>query len=273
MSGVQDTLKDGLTPMADTSTVRGAPIPVPGRQNSYHGTTSLRYGVDAFQSARSVSKSWGHNVAASSAKAGISFLSVGHIRRATFSQVISPKIIIPEKMVTAFDEIAEESDESCIHFEPELVKQFVAHVLVYADMLFGWQLFHKRVEMLKSVDQEIQKMVPPYFHSGFEQRIGVVVACERCRNVFRSNETVCSTCTSRSKLPQCTICRLPTKGLSRTCPSCLHVTHLNCWNVSKMSSCAAGCGCPCFVGSIKKQDSTRPVRSPNSVLSALPSHS
>lgn len=34
----------------------------------------------------------------------------------------------------------------------------MCHVLAYADMLFGWQLFIKRSELLKSINREI---VPP----------------------------------------------------------------------------------------------------------------
>jgi hypothetical protein len=37
-------------------------------------------------------------------------------------------------------------------------------------MLFGWQLFHKRVEMLKSVNREVQKIAPP--HVGLAQKLG-----------------------------------------------------------------------------------------------------
>lgn len=66
-----------------------------------------------------------------------------------------------------------DSDESGIHFEPELVKQFVAHILVYANILFGWQLFHKRVELFKSVDQEMQKIVPSHLLAAFEHKFGM----------------------------------------------------------------------------------------------------
>lgn len=58
------------------------------------------------------------------------------------------------------------SNHEGVFFEPQLMKQFVGHILVYADMLFRWQLFHKRVELLKSVNQEVQKIASPHVSSG-----------------------------------------------------------------------------------------------------------
>lgn len=40
-------------------------------------------------------------------------------------------------------------------FSPELIEQFVFHVQTYAEMLFRWKLFHKRLELLKSVNRNI----------------------------------------------------------------------------------------------------------------------
>jgi WD repeat-containing protein 59 len=107
MSGMQDTFKDGLaTPTDDFLTNRGAPIPVPGGQKRQRVAASPRYGTDA--SSHSVSKSWSDNPASRSSKVTIAFSSAGHTRRPTFSQVISPRIEIPEKKLLVFDDIAEE---------------------------------------------------------------------------------------------------------------------------------------------------------------------
>ena len=110
MSGMQDTIKDGLaTPAGDTLTALGAPIPVPGGQKGHWGATSPRYGIDgSHHSTTSTSKSWADVSAPSSTKAAITFSSAGHVRRATLSQVASPRIVIPEKKLLVFDEIAEE---------------------------------------------------------------------------------------------------------------------------------------------------------------------
>ena len=110
MSGMQDTFKDGLaTPTDDSLTNRGAPIPVPGGQKMQPVAASPRYGMDASSHSMSVvSKSWSDNPASRSSKVAIAFSSAGHTRRPTFSQIISPRIEIPEKKLLVFDDIAEE---------------------------------------------------------------------------------------------------------------------------------------------------------------------
>ena len=108
MSGVQDTFKDGLTPMGDILTTPGAPIPVPAQQKNSQRTTPARYTIDPSHSTKLISKSWDHNALPGTTKAVISFSSAGHVRRATYSLAISPKVVIPEKKVTVFDKIAEE---------------------------------------------------------------------------------------------------------------------------------------------------------------------
>lgn len=114
------------------------------------------------------------------------------------------------------------------------MKQFVSHVLTYSDMLFGWQLFHKRVELLKSVAEEMRKTVPlhtalgrsesqfgrsnillhPSEHHIASLSSGISFVCKQCQVAMSSGETVCSTCTTTSRLPQCFICRLHVKGTS-----------------------------------------------------------
>jgi len=63
------------------------------------------------------------------------------------------------------------------------------------------------------------------------------LTCRRCRNQ-----------------PICAICRLPVRGLCRTCPECHHgghFQHLKKWFQSGESFCPTGCGCRC---SILKQE-------------------
>jgi hypothetical protein len=107
MTGMQDTLKDGLmTPAGEILTDHGAPIPVPGGRGRPREGSSPRYVVDSpYRSTVAISKSWNDNPATRST---IAFSSAGHVRRPTFSQIISPRINIPEKKVLLFDGIAEE---------------------------------------------------------------------------------------------------------------------------------------------------------------------
>lgn len=112
MSGVQDTLKDGLaTPTMDNSTPHGAPIPVPGGEKPQREPTSPRNANGrnpSIFSNSSVSKSWGESLAPGAAKAAVAFSSAGHVRRPTFSQGMNPRVTIPEKKMLIFDEIVEE---------------------------------------------------------------------------------------------------------------------------------------------------------------------
>ena len=39
-------------------------------------------------------------------------------------------------------------------FDPQLMEQFKLNVYAYAELLFRWQLFHKRLELLKAVGQQ-----------------------------------------------------------------------------------------------------------------------
>lgn len=39
-------------------------------------------------------------------------------------------------------------------FDPQLVEQFKLNIYVYAELLFRWQLLHKRLELLKAVGCE-----------------------------------------------------------------------------------------------------------------------
>lgn len=108
MSGMQDSLKDGLTtPAGDYLPAHRAPIPVPTADNA-RSPTSPHYGRDASTHSSVISRSWGENLPSSSVKATIAFSSAGHVRRPTFSQVISPRVVISEKKLLIFDEIMEE---------------------------------------------------------------------------------------------------------------------------------------------------------------------
>ena len=39
-------------------------------------------------------------------------------------------------------------------FDPQLLEQFKLNIYAYAELLFRWQLFHKRLELLKAVGRQ-----------------------------------------------------------------------------------------------------------------------
>lgn len=45
--------------------------------------------------------------------------------------------------------------------DPELLSQLACHILVYADMLFSWQLLNKRLELLNTVKTSSFIKTPP----------------------------------------------------------------------------------------------------------------
>lgn len=196
MSGMQDTLKDGLaTPTVENSTQHDASILVPSGEKSQRGSVSPKNtnsrNLSIFPNSN-VSNSWGESLAAGAAKVAIAPPSPGHMHRSTFSQGMSPTVNILEKMLI-FDEIVEEEyvydycedpyftdatprDDNGIPLETPLLLQLVRHVLIYAERLFSWEMFHKRLELLKSVDEEIQKISPPHKSSGLGQTgLGMLV--------------------------------------------------------------------------------------------------
>lgn len=75
---------------------------------------------------------------------------------------------------------ADISDEKGIHFEPDILKQFVIHITVYADMLLGWQLYSQRLELLQSVAPDIKKLTPTHIsaelsNKGLGKQISVII--------------------------------------------------------------------------------------------------
>lgn len=160
-------------------------------------------------------------------------------------------------------------------FSTELIEQFVSHVQSYAEMLFRWELFHKRLELLKSVNRNITSRDGDDRHAiGYSnllewcsisdtRNVGLVRTCTRCTIVLPDKVNACPSCGNPCSMASCTICRLPVKGrrhfgmmsvspsdplftgLSRNCLQCYHVTHMSCWNSLDVPICPTGCGCFC----------------------------
>ncbi|KAJ6608856.1 hypothetical protein B0H10DRAFT_513883 [Mycena sp. CBHHK59/15] len=243
MTGMQDTLKDGLTTPFEAPTSSGSAIPVPKANRIHRGPDSpipRRRGYwrdSGLPSPSIVSKSWNEPMSPA-VKHIVSFSSAGH-RRPTFSRFHSSRDAIHEARVAVYDIPAEENNSSL--FPSEQMAQFLEHIRIYADVLFSWQLFHKRLELLKSINH------PEVIVDSAQHDIGLVRTCTECKlhPVVEHGKNACSNCFHACGMPHCTVCRLPVKGLSRSCLRCLHVTHISCWRRLDVPICPSGCGCLC----------------------------
>ncbi|EGN97137.1 hypothetical protein SERLA73DRAFT_57400 [Serpula lacrymans var. lacrymans S7.3] len=275
MSGVQEVVSTPAEAVSATAPSLQIPIPM---LNNFNNNSRRAQGPDSpvrrsysrdtsVASSSPISKSWSEAPMVNFPKMTAPFSSAGHARRPTFSQVISPKQVIPEKKRIVFNENVTEAVHNSrpLSFSPQLLDQFACHVLAYAEILFAWQLLHKRLELLKSVGSHISALLP--VHTRRELGFDILHACAMCgRTGTERNAESCPSCGVHSLRPRCSICRLPVKGLSRSCPQCLHIAHLTCWRAAKLEFCATGCGCHCS-GKEKKRPS--PVQSPASALSLL----
>ncbi|KAJ7831185.1 hypothetical protein B0H14DRAFT_2365267 [Mycena olivaceomarginata] len=243
MSGMQD-LKDGLTTPSEppaTSTIpvpkvdrisRGPDSPLP-RRRAYWRDSGL-------PSPSAVSKSW--NEATSPAvKHAVSFSSADH-RRPAFSRTSTRKDVIHEARVVLLDLPTGDKSDA---FPAKQITEFMNHVYIYADVLFSWQLFHKRLELLKSVNYA-DSIVDSAQHG-----IGICMIrnCTTCGEVVEQGKNACRNCSRPCGMPHCTICRLPVKviimALTLCCLRCFHVTHISCWRRLDVPICPSGCGCLC----------------------------
>ncbi|KAJ7500604.1 hypothetical protein B0H11DRAFT_784912 [Mycena galericulata] len=239
MSGVQDSLKDGLITPSDTA----APISIPVSKSDriHRGPDSplpRRRGYwreSGLPSPSAVSKSW-HETSSPGAKHTVSFSSAGH-RRPPFSQFTTSTDAIHETRVVVYDLPVEQTSDV---FPAMTIVEFLSHIHIYADVLFSWQLFHKRLELLKSVKY------PDTVGDSTQHRIGLLRSCPHCHHIVEQDRNSCPNCSRPCGMPHCTVCRLPVKGLSRSCLRCFHVTHILCWRRLDVPICPSGCGCLCF---------------------------
>ncbi|KAJ2912007.1 hypothetical protein MD484_g8411, partial [Candolleomyces efflorescens] len=103
--------------------------------------------------------------------------------------------------------IVEESSQPL--FSPEILQQMRRHVLIYAELLFRWQLYNKRVELLNAIDRPRAELE----REEEQHRIGLMRMCPRpdCRMLLDAKTRSCLQCNASAPLPRCTICRLPVK--------------------------------------------------------------
>ncbi|KAK7061016.1 hypothetical protein VNI00_000751 [Paramarasmius palmivorus] len=157
MPGMQDT-KDGIAPESISPTP-GPWIPVPLRKRAIHEPDSPvpRHRVPRRDSINTVpspvSKSWSETIP--SIKGAVSFSSEAHRMAMNMNKRRS---IATKKKIIVFDDQSLEPVQETV-FEKEELSALLAHVHAYAEILFRWQLYHKRLELLKSV-----KEPTPYEH-------------------------------------------------------------------------------------------------------------
>ncbi|KAK7061329.1 WD-repeats-region domain-containing protein [Favolaschia claudopus] len=241
MSGVGDTLKDGLTTPSEPPATSAVPVPKSDRVNRGPDSPLPRrrayWRESGLPSPSTVSRSWNETMSPS-VKQTVSFSSSGH-RRPLVSRTNTPnsnsKDAIHEARVVLFEPPIEKSEA----FTSAQMISFMNHVSIYADLLFSWQLFHKRLELLKSVNHA------DTISDSAQHGIGLAQSCATCGRVVELGRRTCRNCSRPCTMPHCTICRLPVKGLSRSCLRCLHVTHISCWRRFDVPICPSGCGCVC----------------------------
>ena len=112
-----------------------------------------------------------------------------------------------------------------------------AYILAYADMLYRWNMFRARTELLKCLSSG---------RGGALYAARVTVRCAACGREVAG--AVCEQCRPRRPAISCALCRLPCPGTTTVCPKCSHgghPAHLRAW-FSSHDQCAAGCGCRCL---------------------------
>ncbi|KAJ7205052.1 hypothetical protein GGX14DRAFT_551619 [Mycena pura] len=248
MSGVQDSFKEGLmTPSELPVSSSGGTIPVPKAGRIHRGPDSplpprRGHWRDAgLPSPSTVSKSW-NEATSPNLRLAVSFSSAGH-RRTPISQFALPKHAIQEARVVVYD-VPVGDDENSTVFPDDNIAEFVNHVHLYAEVLFSWQLYHKRLELLKSISH-LDAAEDTQHSTGIHKSSGMMRRCLGCGDIMEQDKNACRNCSRPCGMPHCTVCRLPVKGLSRSCLRCFHVTHISCWGRLDSPLCPSGCGCLC----------------------------
>ncbi|KAF8972462.1 hypothetical protein BDZ97DRAFT_1781105 [Flammula alnicola] len=214
MNGVQDTFKEGLTTPGETAAdMHGASrstekLPrLPESPGSGQRRKRTRKDSSIYSPAI-VSKSWNEGVLHPSKTLSASFSSAGH--RKPSLRFMDSNPFIHEKQAVVFEPPTHEEMTQPL-FESQLIEQFKLNVYVYAELLFRWQMYHKRLELLKAVHQQDSLLTAQTeLH-----RIGLHRICTRsdCKTLLPEKAHVCPQCNTLCPMPACTICRLPVKGM------------------------------------------------------------
>ncbi|CAK5284473.1 unnamed protein product [Mycena citricolor] len=238
MSGVQESLSVGTPAESPPVLSKLDMSKVTPPENPHPSPVLLsRRGAwrrDSGSQLPTVSKSWTEGSSSNTTvKLGVSFSSAGNRP----SRLGTPRDVIQEHKVVVF--------EPDVVFEPEAwfpASRFTGHVQVYAEILFSWQMYHKRLELLRAVGGSGGGAALP---DSLGYSIGIQRRCSTCGEIVQEGKMSCRNCDAPAGPPRCTVCRLPVKGLSRCCLRCWHVTHITCWRELGVPICPLGCGCLC----------------------------
>ncbi|KAF9491085.1 hypothetical protein BDN71DRAFT_1453503 [Pleurotus eryngii] len=238
MSGSHDTLKENSPPQPGTPTVSssegGIPVPSLNRPPRTPDPPRRITRHDSIvRSPSAISKSWNESLSATKPGAGTPSPPYP-------SSKVHPNRSSGEKRLIFTPEPNPNMPTVNPLQEPRFVGQLLTHIHVYAELLFAWQLYHRRLELLKCIRSSIHDKARQDFNSG------IFHSFSRCGHEILQNGNSCPSCGQPSKMPLCSICRMPIKGLSKSCLNCLHVSHIRCWQTYNQASCSTGCGCHCF---------------------------
>ena len=116
--------------------------------------------------------------------------------------------------------------------DPAMTDLYDSFILTYADLLYRWQFFSARTELVKRLS------------AGRESDSHLTsVSCTSCRQLLLPGPATARPLCCAS-LSRCSVCRLPCPRLTVLCPRCGHgghASHLANW-FSQHSQCPA---CPC----------------------------
>lgn len=130
--------------------------------------------------------------------------------------------------------------------------RYIFHIRFYAELLFRAGLLEARNEVLIITNRAPLEILAADVEN---KRLVIETVCPRCSTTLSGKEDEqaggadCPRCrggqATKKLIPNCTFCRLPVRGLSRTCLRCCHVTHVKCWDQRPKDVCLTGCGCKC----------------------------
>ena len=148
--------------------------------------------------------------------------------------------LIPNQssLTTADEDDSPTSSDTTDHtkiIRPDNNNLYDSYILAYADLLYRWNMFRARTELLKCLSSSAQAGLHAARLTGRCPVCGQGVSGPRC--------VLCHAPSVR-----CALCRLPCPGSTLLCPRCSHGGHPACvreW-LREHTQCATGCGCHCL---------------------------
>ncbi|KAF5346263.1 hypothetical protein D9756_011276 [Leucocoprinus leucothites] len=112
---------------------------------------------------------------------------------------------VSEKQFVVFDPPKEEPKSKPV-FTDEFIRQLITHVHVYAELLFRWQMYEKRIQLLKAVNKRSHVKEA---NKGLHHQVGIVQTCTHCGTPLHDKSLECHACHMPRTMALCSICRLP----------------------------------------------------------------